>query len=831
MTTPNLTYLFQAIEKGEVILFLGSGASAGSLNSRGDALLSTSELSKALAEEAGFEYNDEPLNEVYAAAKQVLGTKLHTLLERNFRGCVPSEEYARLASVPWARIYTINIDDAFERAIQEVSCQTIRIRTRKNPLVDRDQTYSCVDIVKLHGSVERLHEGVIFSSTEYAIEATRPSPWYTQLGVDYQNYSFVIVGTSLREPVFYQQVQYARSRIKSTSPQSFLFVPYLSALQKTAFTDHNILHVPWSLSNFCSWISNKFPNGLDSTDVAANNNPSIRKLLRGSRKVVERRAEVLAEVTQIHPNSMRSADLAPGRIRNFYRGFKPMWTDIADEIPARTEDVESLTKIVRKALNSKVQCVVVFGPAGSGKSTATRMAVFEMANADNVPCFFTEGTNENILNVIKELEKAHTERYVLICDRFEPCVGAVTDAYQHGTVNRGLVVAVESQHAWLDRVKAKLVDVLVEEYQITKISRNDSSLILRKLEQYGPWTLLSQRSAKQRQNILFQKSRRQLLIGLLEATHGIGFEEIIERDYKNLRSDDHRRLLVVVGLASMHRLYLPITYATRVLEMLNVKKSPAELLLGMEGVVYRSREKLVARHPVYVRSLLESHIGTDELADIIQSLLNVFTMYDVPIIKSISRNESQLYKKIINNRFLRNILRNSEHRILSIYQTLEKPFEQDGLYWLQYGLALRHFGHPEEALERLHTAVSAHEQPHTLHAFAHQQLIIALRESDIGRAERLAEEARVTLERLQGRHDYNDMYPINLLARGYTAFIRKTQGDARARIVAKAYADRIYATKRTTTDLHLKETWTFLTVYAVNGTWETPDLSNVPTNE
>ena len=835
MTKLDLTYLRRSIEKGEVVLFLGSGASAGSLSSQGDSLLSTNGLASALAEEAGFEYNNEPLNEVYAASKQVLGTRIKTLLERNFRHCAPSEEYSNLARIPWARIYTTNIDDAFENALATSSCngspQRVRVQGRKNPLVDRDQTYSMVDIVKLHGSVDRLQEGVIFSPTEYAIEAATPSAWYTQLGIDYQNYSFAIIGSKLSEPLFYQQVQYARQRIQSSSPQSFLVVPYLSDLQKMAFTDHNIIHVPWTLSDFSRWVAKQFPRGLSYTDVAANNNPSIRRLLKGRESVVARRAEVLSEVVQVQPNRMKSADLEQGRIRNFYRGFKPTWADIADEIPAVIEDVELLTNRIRAAIESDVNCIAVYGPAGSGKSTATRMAVFEIARADGVPCFFSLGTNEYMLESLKELENAHEGKYVLICDRVEPCIGAVANAYQRGAVRKGLVVAVESQHAWLDRVKAKLVDVVVEEFAITRISKDDSSLILKKLEQYGPWTLLSRYSKKQREKILLNKSRRQLLIGLLEATQGIGFEKIIERDYRNLGTDAHRRLLVVVGLASMHRLFMPTSYAARVLEKLGIQESPAELLQGMEGVLYGSRGKLVARHPVYVRSLLESHISTDELSEIIQRLLDVFTMYDVPIIKSLSRNESHLYKKIINNRFLRSILRNSEPRILSIYQSLEKPFEQDGLYWLQYGLALRYFGHHEDALERLNTAVSAHEQPHTLHAFAHQQLIIALGESDTGRAERLAEEANVTLERLQRRQDYDDMYPINLLARGYTAFIRKTQGDTRARIIAKTYADRIYATRRTATDVHLKETWTFLTSYAVNGTWEWPNVSNIVPEE
>ena len=284
----------------------------------------------------------------------------------------------------------------------------------------------------------------------------------------------------------------------------------------------------------------------------------------------------------------------------------------------------------------------------------------------------------------------------------------------------------------------------------------------------------------------------------------------------------------------MHRLHLPITYAARALEKLGVQMNSSDLLTAMDGVVSNTHGKLLARHPVYVRSLLESYISTDELGNIIKMLLHVFTVYDVPVIKSIPKNESILYKKLINNRFLRSMLRNKENKILDIYRSLEKHFERDGLYWAQYGLALRHFGHHEDALEKLRTAVTAHEQAHTLHAYAHQQLIIALRETDISRAERLADEAKATLEKLQYSQDslgYRDLYPINILARGYTAFVRKTQGDFHARIVAKNYADKIYTIIKKREDMHLQQAWGWLTSYATSGIWKSSSLKDIEIEE
>ena len=55
-----------AIEKGELILFLGAGASKGGKTSDGSDILDGNSLAKELAMQASLPYSDEPLDEVYA---------------------------------------------------------------------------------------------------------------------------------------------------------------------------------------------------------------------------------------------------------------------------------------------------------------------------------------------------------------------------------------------------------------------------------------------------------------------------------------------------------------------------------------------------------------------------------------------------------------------------------------------------------------------------------------------------------------------------------------------------------------------------------------------
>ena len=94
----------------------------------------------------------------------------------------------------------------------------------------------------------------------------------------------------------------------------------------------------------------------------------------------------------------------------------------------------------------------------------------------------------------------------------------------------------------------------------------------------------------------------------------------------------------------------------------------------------------------------------------------------------------------------------------------------------------------------------------------------------------MAEEAKTILEKLQYSQNsagYGDLYPINILARGYTAFVRKAQDDTHAGIVARNYADQIHTIMKKRTDVLLQQTWTWLASYATNGIWKSSNLSDI----
>ena len=95
-----------SIKNGELVLFLGAGASRKCKTNSGDDLFDGRALAEELARRASMDYSDEDLEDVYGAVRDAMGARLDSILEELFRHVSPSDEYSALAEFAWRRIYT-----------------------------------------------------------------------------------------------------------------------------------------------------------------------------------------------------------------------------------------------------------------------------------------------------------------------------------------------------------------------------------------------------------------------------------------------------------------------------------------------------------------------------------------------------------------------------------------------------------------------------------------------------------------------------------------------------------------------------------------------------
>lgn len=437
-----------------------------------------------------------------------------------------------------------------------------------------------------------------------------------------------------------------------------------------------------------------------------------------------------------------------------------------------------------------------------------------------MPVYFLTEPIDNIKEVLQALEDSNKTRYFFFIDRLSTVADGLNDALSSERLKRVILVASERQNVWNNKMHPRFSNWCAQSFLMSQVNEVDAARILQKIELYGPWNRLSKIPTKLRIEELVSKAHRQLLIGLLETTSGNGFERIIENDYSALTSENERKFIVLIGLGTIHRLSMPETLASRALLKLGIIDGVPKLLKSTSGIVHSNGDALTVRHPVYVERLFELVVTKEEKAAAIHALLEAFTVYAKPLMTSLSRASGMIFKLTVNHGFLKNILQNDRDLILNVYSSFVKAFQDDALFWLQYGLALRDAGEQDDALEKLRIARDAYPMKQTEHAYAQQLLILAQTKDSKATAYSYLEEARSILIKLDELYQEGETdYPMVTLSEKHTKVVSRFEGVEIARETARTYANLIHGRMKNSNNSRLQQAWKSLTTFSTTGVW------------
>jgi hypothetical protein len=817
-------HIKNALLNGRLVLLLGAGASKGCKNSLKKDPPMGRDLTKILAEEIGDECeDDDDLSDVYAAARRKLGSQVQNIFEKHYKHCTPSKEYKELVEYPFFRIYSLNIDDAFEKAAYSINHRKFNVRRRNDKITDPDQFYQTLDLIKLNGDINNPNDGYIFSAQEYAKGSIKEPFWYHELARDYHRYTFVFIGTKLKESLFSHQIEKYKNRTGSSDLMSYILIPNLSKIKQSVLEEYNIHHIEGTLRDFTDWLKKEFDTPPTGQDIVLNTRPELNF---GDSENNESRIHLFSGVTPVSRASLALSKEKPksSEIREFYKGFKPLWFDILDEVPANLRKVSNFfTSKLQKNKPEPLELHILLGTAGCGKTTALKQLALKLADEGDRNVYFLEEYKDNFKDLIRELDNRNKSPYYLIIERIGDVAIQLSEIIKSSLSEKAIFISSENPKIWRSRVKEHVGEFLTGNADISHITESDASLILEKLKKFGNWTRLSKMSTKNRRIEIIKKSKRQLLIGLIEATSGEGYNDIIKKDYKAITCESERKLLLLTGLATTQRVPANESTLTRAMSFLNCNPNVHYIASKMDGIVTYNNGNLSARHRVYIERLFQLYVSQEDILSAIHAYIEAFSVYKFPIVKNISRNESSIYKHLVNARYLKRVLNNNEKKVLSVYERFEKTFEHEGLYLMQYGLALRSFDRNEEAFEKLRVAYEAFpESPHIEHALAQQRIILACKTDDKTISIAHFSEAETVLNRLHSSNiniNALDRYPIITLAEGHIKLMIHLNQKKEARILAKQYYDRIRKLKNSHTNSRLDKTAKALTKLYATGYW------------
>lgn len=669
-----LKSMLRALVSGRYHLLLGAGASHGSRDSKGNPM----PLARGLADEISLRFSipgdESSLVESYERAVRKNGSrKVYEYLRSRFYRCDPDGWLEQLVKVPWQRVWTLNIDDTYERAHRRA-----RSIGRQLDTVSWDDTYSGealrLQVVHLHGHVvDESPRTLVFSILEYLNATEAAHAWHRVFGDSFVSSPYVIIGANLRDE--YDLARVLRERRPQATAPSIYVAPSISEGMQDDLRSWGFIPIQASGREFVEELMSLAQPIIDEGVSAWGLAGQSAELLRFSQqfKMLETRAT-----------------LPQGRDHDFYLGDVPSWSDIVnnrDSIFGWTEvALRRATEILEES-PEHAQLLVALGAKFSGRTTGLFRIAREM-NDRHIRTFIYRGEGRVDIDAVHSYLRDSGEA-VLIFDGLADFADDIDDLLHR--CNKGgnnlLVIAAENSRR-TPLLLARLSSNNFRRDNVVEISHNfgrrDARTLVAKL---GPIGRLGKLTPMPHQRQISHFTRNGLFVGMAELEGGIGFKARMRKEIDHLHDKWMIRVVLLASLVETLNYAVPVQLAaTAVGESAERIFSAIEQDNAMAALIEIDGE--LCLHPRMRHLLVDElilRIGRSETAD----LLGNFVKRARPYI-----NERTQFSRSLTARIVVGLLRAKAlakwigtEDLDNWYEDVRPQYGWNGRYWEQRAIA------------------------------------------------------------------------------------------------------------------------------------------------
>lgn len=700
--------LLSALREGRAVLFLGAGASSGARAADGDKIPTAQELADLLAGEfLDDTFKGEELRVVYDLAcserdVRTVQKRMFEILNR-FQ---PAQHHLLVPTFPWAGIATTNYDLLVERAYQQATApiQALQPNVNDSDGAAEQLTSRSVLYIKLHGCITRHHEVAppLVTSTEQLIayRAGRKGQFDSFLEWA-KTKTIIFTGYSFRDANMRKLLD---EIIKEgdNRPRHYMVNPGITAIEARYWRERRIETTSISFETLMGALDDgieKRHRALGAVVASPSKLSTLSRFIttREAQETSELRNYLDAFVEHIGPELDPAAD----EPKRFYSGFELGWYPISADLDVRQPIVDDvLSEHVAAASNTGKQTLVVIkGHAGSGKSVVLRRICWEAAKRYGRLCLFVARQHLIKLECFEEIFRLSNLPVFLFVDNLADQRDNVLALYERAKAlgSELVIIGTETYPIW-NVLCEELEPVVTQTYDMRYLSERNIRMLVEKLEMHGSLGYLQKLTLERRVHELQHVHGRQLLVALLEATHGTPLEEIVANEYRSLPSNLAR--ILYLDICSLYRFGAPVR-AGLIARIHNITFDDFSdrLFRPLQGVVILKKDyarsgdyMYEARHPFIAHTVYEVAVTAveEKFENItrILSKLNPSYSYDMEVMGKVLRSEN-----LVNTV-------GDHHKVRQIYDLAEETFGPVGILFHQRGIFEMSIARTSKDLER-----------------------------------------------------------------------------------------------------------------------------------
>lgn len=749
------------LSRGELTLFTGAGFSLDARATDGHPIPKVGEL-KGILWPIAFPGEDvdeaSQLSDVFECAVQ----QSKPAVERELRRCLTVDadslgpEYETWFTMPWRRIYTVNIDDLDEVANRKFN---LPVSVRALSALRDSLPTSGDDLLSVHLNGD-LTDGAdaTFSPLQFAERIPGTDPWYPALAREIAGRAFVFVGSVLDESPLWQHIALRGQRPADTRelrPKSYLVTPSIPAARRRLLNDLNVVHIPVDQATFAREAL---------TPLHAEAEAGLHVLRR--RRDKGNRSPLLAV------DELRAVRDPRLQLSQFLLGREPAFADVVEGFAIVREFERGWTDD-QAFFDPRI--TLLTGTAGSGKSTTMRRLALEIhAKGRDVRWLDTETDAE--IRGIHNYVKSESPDVVVIDDA--DVFGAQTGPFLLELVRQNPDLRVFASARSTRAERFGLVDQLraadSKFFAIPHLDDSDINGLIDSLSRAGVLGHLVGKPVAEQRRILGDHAGRQLLIAMIEATSGQRFEEKIDDECSQLRADQGL-LYAIVAIATRLRSWL-----TKEEILLASGGKPVDQLANLDAlirqhlVVERSDDQFHVRHRVVAERVVAYFRRTRQLSPAIEGLLWVMATRLNPTVGRHAR-ERQLAVRLMNHKFMLEEV-GSLSEIRPVYEAVHSLLADDPHFWLQRGSLEVEHGDLDLAENYLNQARGLAPDDYKIQTeYAYMALKRAAEDTSAGLPgwRERADEAFAELRDAIRRRGQSDSYPYHVLGSQGLRYVRR----------------------------------------------------------